>query len=90
MSSREPTRDVWDRKPKVKVTHSLKSVSLKPPNGRALYRDERQIAPGMSDIGLTLSSKESKHDSVEDRQHFRRMAQTNLSVVFAALVPSRR
>ena len=41
-----------------------------------------KIAPGMSDIGLTLSSKESKHDIVEDRQHFRRMAQTNLSVVF--------
>ena len=49
-----------------------------------------KIAPGMSDIGLTLSSKESKHESVEDRQHFRRMAQTNLSVVFAALVTSRR
>jgi hypothetical protein len=41
-----------------------------------------KIAPGMSDIGLTLSSKESKHDIVEDRQHFRRMAHTNLSVVF--------
>ena len=41
-----------------------------------------KIAPGMSDIGLTLSSKESKHDIVEDRQYFRRMAHTNLSVVF--------
>src|SRR5947199_9639948 len=42
MSSREPTRDVWDRKPKLKVTHYPKSVSLKPPNGRALYRDDRE------------------------------------------------
>jgi hypothetical protein len=41
-----------------------------------------KIAPGMSDIGLTSSSKEAKHDIVEDRQHFRRMAQTNLSMIF--------
>jgi hypothetical protein len=44
----------------------------------------------MSDIDLSLSSKESKHERVEDRQHFRRRAQTHLGVVFAALVTSRR
>jgi len=28
----------------------------------------------MSDIGLTLSSKEAKHHIVKDSQHFRRVA----------------
>ncbi len=40
-----------------------------------------KIAPGMRDIGLTLSCEESKHDIVENRQYFRCMTNMKLSVV---------